>query len=184
MHWGAVPDQLFGGHRIWWQRWLNPDWVSLLSALFVHVYWLHLVANMLFLVIFGLPVERITGSGRFLLLFLVCGVLANLVGVLTLATVAVPIIGCSGAVSAVVGIYLVLFPRSRLGVVLPLGLFPEFVRVPAPLLIGLWVLLQLLFTYVGADFGAVVWWSHIAGFVIGALFALVSRPALARRLRG
>ncbi|HEX6833771.1 MAG TPA: rhomboid family intramembrane serine protease, partial [Rudaea sp.] len=65
----------------------------------------------------------------------------------------------------------------------PLGLFLEFVRIPAPLLIGFWVLLQLLFTFVGPSFGAVVWWAHIAGFAIGVVFALASRPAIARRLR-
>jgi membrane associated rhomboid family serine protease len=77
-----------------------------------------------------------------------------------------------------------LFPRARLGLVLPLGLYLEFVRVPAALLIGLWVLLQLLFTYAGPGFGAVVWWCHIAGFLVGIVFALLSRDAVARRLRG
>jgi len=67
--------------------------------------------------------------------------------------------------------------------VLPLGLFLEFVRIPAPLLIGFWILLQVLFTFVGPAFGAVVWWTHIAGFLIGILFALIARPAVARRLR-
>ena len=94
-----------------------------------------------------------------------------------------PIIGCSGAVSAVVGAYLVLFPRARLGVVLPLGLYMEFVRVPAALLIALWVLLQLAFTYAGPGFGEVVWWSHIAGFVYGIVFAMLSRQAVMRRMR-
>ena len=94
-----------------------------------------------------------------------------------------PIIGCSGAVSAVVGAYLALFPRARLGLVLPLGLYLEFVRVPAYLLIGVWVLLQLLFSYAGAGFGEVVWWCHIAGFVFGVLFAMLSRGALVRSRR-
>jgi membrane associated rhomboid family serine protease len=86
-------------------------------------------------------------------------------------------------VSAVVGAYLVLFPRARLGLVLPLGLFLEFVKIPASLLIGVWVVLQMLFTYVGPAFGAVVWFTHIAGFAVGAVFAIVSKPAIARRLR-
>jgi membrane associated rhomboid family serine protease len=102
---------------------------------------------------------------------------------LTLATVHAPIIGCSGAVSAVVGAYLVLFPRARLGVVLPLGLYMEFVRVPAAFLIALWVLLQLGFTYAGPGFGEVVWWTHIAGFIYGIVFALLSRKAVMRRMR-
>ena len=83
----------------------------------------------------------------------------------------------------VVGAYVELFPRARLGLVLPLGLFLEFVRIPASLLIGFWIVLQLLFTYVGPAFGTVVWWTHIAGFAIGIALAWMSRGAIARRLR-
>ncbi|MGA9421916.1 MAG: rhomboid family intramembrane serine protease, partial [Rhodanobacteraceae bacterium] len=151
---------------------------------FIHADWLHLTGNLLFLIVFGVTAERALGFGRFLLLFVIGGALANLVGALTLAGTSAPIVGSSGAVSAVVGAYLALFPRARLGLVLPLGLFLEFVRVPAPLLIGFWILLQLMFTYVGPAFGAVAWWTHIAGFLIGLLFALLSRGAVARRLRG
>jgi len=139
---------------------------------------------MLFLAIFGLPAERTLGSFRFLVLFLVGGVVANLIGALSLAGIHLPIIGCSGAVSAVVGTYVALFPRAKLGLVLPLGLYLEFVRVPAFLLIGIWVLLQLLFSYSGASYGAYVWWAHIGGFIFGVIFALFSRDSIARRLRG
>jgi len=93
------------------------------------------------------------------------------------------IIGASGAVSAVIGAYLALFPGARLGVVLPLGLFLEFVRVPASLLIGLWALLQVGFAYSGPAFGSVAWPAHIAGFLFGVVFALFARAAIARRLR-
>ncbi|HET7663257.1 MAG TPA: rhomboid family intramembrane serine protease [Rhodanobacteraceae bacterium] len=184
MRWGTVPARLFTMTGVWWRNLFNTEWLCLLSSLFIHVAWLHLLTNMLFLVIFGLPAERALGPRRFLGLFLLAGVFANLVGALTLAAAHAPIIGCSGAVSAVVGVYLVLFPHARLGLVLPLGLFMEFVRVPASLLIGLWVLLQLLFTYAGPGFGAVAWWSHIAGFGFGVLFAVLSRRAVERRLRG
>jgi membrane associated rhomboid family serine protease len=162
----------------------DPALLRLLTALFIHVAWLHLLSNLLFLVIFGLPAERTLGSFRFLLLFLLGGVVANLMGAISLAGEGRPIIGCSGAVSAVLGTYVALFPRARLGLVLPLGLYLEFVRVPAFLLIGIWVLLQLLFSYAGPSYGAVVWWTHIAGFLFGVVFALFSRDAIARRLRG
>ena len=183
LRWGTVPSVLFEGHGPWYRRMLDPDALRLLTALFMHVSWLHLLGNMLFLVIFGMEGERVLGSPRFLTLFLSGGMVANLVGALTLATVHAPIIGCSGAVSAVVGAYLVLFPRARLGVVLPLGLYMEFVRVPAAFLIALWVLLQLGFTYAGPGFGEVVWWTHIAGFIYGIVFALLSRKAVMRRMR-
>jgi membrane associated rhomboid family serine protease len=176
-HWGIVPAQLFDG------PWYLPHVAQLFTTLFIHADWLHLLGNLLFLVIFGLPAERALGWQRYLLLFLLGGALANLVGALTIPNAHAAIVGCSGAVSAVVGVYLGLFPRARLGVVLPLGFYFEFVRVPALLLIGIWVLLQLLFTYVGPSFGAVVWWTHIAGFVFGLIYAAISRPALARRSR-
>jgi membrane associated rhomboid family serine protease len=181
--WGTVPASIFNAHESLWPQLTDPSLLRLFTALFIHVGWLHLIGNLLFLMIFGLPAERSLGSTRFLLLFLVGGALANLAGALTLATANAPIVGCSGAVSAIVGAYSALFPRARLGLVLPLGLFLEFVRVPAAALIGFWIGLQFLFTFVGPAFGAVAWWTHIAGFAIGILFALVSRPALARRLR-
>jgi len=181
--WGTVPSTLLDPNVSWWQQLLELRAVRLVTAIFFHADWLHLTGNLLFLIVFGVSAERALGSSRFLALFVVCGALANLVGALTLAGTNAPIIGSSGAVSAVVGAYLALFPRARLGLVLPLGVFLEFVRIPAPLLIGFWAGLQLLFTYVGPAFGEVAWWTHIAGFLIGIAFALMSRPAIARRLR-
>jgi membrane associated rhomboid family serine protease len=157
--------------------------LRLFSALFLHADWIHLIGNLVFLLIFGLPAERIMGGWRFLLLFLVGGAVSNLAAVLAIDAPGGVIIGASGAVSAVIGAYLALFPGARLGVVLPLGLFLQFVRTPAPLLIGIWALLQVVFAYIGPAFGAVAWAAHIAGFAFGVAFALVVRAAIARRLR-
>jgi len=181
--WGTVPARLFDAQVPLAQQWLELRPARLITALFIHIGWLHLIGNLLFLMIFGLSAERVLGSPRFLLLFLVGGATANLVGAVTLASVNAPIVGSSGAVSAIVGAYFALFPRARLGLVLPLGLFLEFVRIPAPALISFWILLQFLFTFVGPAYGAVAWWTHIAGFGFGILFALISKPAIARRLR-
>ncbi|TCV92443.1 membrane associated rhomboid family serine protease [Luteibacter rhizovicinus] len=184
LHWGTVPAHLFTAGVPIWQQLSDPALLRLATALFIHGGWLHLVSNLLFLVIFSLPAERRLGSPRFLLLFLMGGVVANLIGAISLTGARVAIIGCSGAVSAVVGAYVTLFPRERLGLVLPLGLYLEFVRVPAFLLIGIWALVQLLFSYAGASYGAVVWWTHIGGFLFGIVFAFFSRGAIVRRLRG
>ncbi|NII55859.1 rhomboid family intramembrane serine protease [Luteibacter sp. SG786] len=184
LHWGTVPAHLFGTGLPLWQQVSDPALLRLFTATFIHAGWLHLLSNLLFLVIFSLPAERSLGSPRFLLLFLLGGVVANLIGAISLTGVKVAIIGCSGAVSAVVGAYVTLFPRAKLGLVLPLGLYLEFVRVPAFVLIGIWALVQLLFSYAGASYGAVVWWTHIGGFLFGIVFALFSRGAIARRLRG
>ena len=157
--------------------------LRLFSALFLHADWVHLLGNLVFLLIFGPPAERIMGGIRFLLLFLLGGAVANLAAVLAISTPDNIIIGASGAVSAVIGAYLALFPGARLGVVLPLGLFLQFVRVPASLLIGLWALLQVVLAYSGPSFGAVAWAAHLGGFCFGILFALATRAAIARRLR-
>ncbi|MBS0570755.1 MAG: rhomboid family intramembrane serine protease, partial [Proteobacteria bacterium] len=137
--WGTVPSNLFDTHLPPLVQWFQLRLARLFTALFIHVGWLHLIGNLLFLMIFGLPAERSLGSLRFVFLFLVGGALANLAGALTLASANAPIVGSSGAVSAIVGAYFALFPRARLGLVLPLGLFLEFVRVPAAALIGFWI---------------------------------------------
>ncbi|WP_291781188.1 rhomboid family intramembrane serine protease [Luteibacter sp.] len=184
LHWGTVPAHLFGTGLPLWEQISDPALLRLFTAIFIHGGWLHLLSNLLFLVIFSLPAERSLGSPRFLLLFLLGGIVANLIGAISLTGARVAIIGCSGAVSAVVGAYVTLFPRAKLGLVVPLGLYLEFVRVPAFVLIGIWALVQLLFSYAGASYGAVVWWTHIGGFLFGILFALFSRGAIERRLRG
>ncbi len=179
--WGTVPSWLLDPNVPILQQFAELRWLRLFTALFIHSGWLHLVGDLLFLMIFGVPTERALGPWRFLFLLLVGGVLANLAEAVILANANAPIVGSSGAVSAIIGAYLGLFPRARLGLVLPLGMFLEFVRVPAPLLIGFWAMLQVAFTFVGPAFGAAVaWWTHIVGFAIGILFALISRG---RRLR-
>ncbi|MEO5962134.1 MAG: rhomboid family intramembrane serine protease [Thermomonas sp.] len=182
LDWGVLSGGLDSANG-WRQAVADGSVLRLFSALFLHADWIHLLGNLVFLLIFGLPAERVMGGWRFLLLFLVGGATANLAAVLAIGAPDRVIIGASGAVSAVIGAYLALFPRARLGVVLPLGLFLEFVRVPASLLIGLWALLQVVFAYSGPAFGAVAWPAHIAGFLFGIVFALLTRAAIARRLR-
>ena len=180
LRWGT----LSGSVTDWGAALRDERLLTLLSALFIHADVMHLVGNLLFLLIFGLPAERSLGAWRFLVLFLLGGALANLAAALLMGAPARSIIGASGGVSAVIGAYLALFPNARLGVVVPLGLWLEFIRVPAAVLIGLRAVLQLAFTFVGPNFGAVAWWAHLTGFLVGAVFALMLRPSLARRSRG
>jgi membrane associated rhomboid family serine protease len=182
LDWGVLSGGL-DSLDAWRQALVDGSVWRLFSALFLHADWIHLLGNLVFLLIFGLPAERVMGGWRFLVLFLIGGAVANLAAVLAIGAPDRVIIGASGAVSAVIGAYLALFPGARLGVVLPLGLFLEFVRVPASLLIGLWALLQVVFAYSGPTFGAVAWPAHIAGFLFGVVFALLTRAAIARRLR-
>lgn len=181
LEWGA----LAGNPGIAGPRgWLDPGhWLRLFSALFLHADWAHLLGNLAFLLIFGLPGERMMGAWRLLVLFFLGGAFANLFTVLVIGAPDRLVIGASGAVSALIGAYLALFPQARLGVVVPLGLFLEFVRAPASLLIGVWAVLQVVFAYIGPAFGAVAWAAHVAGFLFGVVFALAVRTGIARRLR-
>lgn len=182
LDWGVLTGGL-DSLADWRQAVADGSVLRLFSALFLHADWIHLLGNLVFLLIFGLSAERAMGGGRLLLLFLLGGAVSNLAAVLAIGSPDRVVIGASGAVSALIGAYLALFPGARLGVVLPLGLFLQFVRVPAFLLIGLWALLQLVFAYSGPAFGTVAWPAHIAGFVFGMLYALLARAAIARRLR-
>lgn len=178
--WGTVT----ASSAQWRALWSDGRILTLVSALFIHANVLHMLGNGLFLLIFGVPAERQIGAWRLLALFLVGGALANLAASLLMGAPQRTIVGASGGISALIGAYLVLFPRARLGIVVPLGLWLEFVRAPAALLIGLWAALQLVLTFVGASFGAVAWWAHLTGFVVGVLMAAVFKPAMTRRKRG
>lgn len=179
LRWGALSAQPGD-----WRALLEPDRAAgLFTALGLHADGLHLLGNMLFLLVFGLPAERALGSWRLLAFFVVGGALSNLLAAVSLDRADHVIIGASGAVSTLIGAYLALFPSARLGVVLPLGLWLQFVRMPAVALITLWVVLQLLFTFAGPSFGAVAWWAHLSGFALGFVAALLLRGGLERRQR-
>lgn len=182
LDWGALSGGL-GAPADWWQALRDGSAGRLVTALFLHADWAHLLGNLLFLLIFGWPAERAMGPWRFLAVFLLGGAVANLAAIIAIGTPDRLIIGASGAVSALIGAYLALFPGARLGLVVPLGLFLQFVKVPAAVLIGVWALLQLVFTFVGPAFGAVAWSAHLAGFAFGGGFALIARAGIARRMR-
>ena len=182
LDWGALSTGLGNPHD-WWAALRDGSVLRLFTALFLHADWSHLLGNLVFLLIFGLPAERVLGPWRLLLLFLLGGAAANLAALYAMGSPDRIIIGASGAVSALLGAYLALFPGARLGVVLPLGLFLEFVRAPAFLLIGVWAALQVVFAYIGPSFGRVAWSAHVAGFLFGIVYGLYVRAAIARRLR-
>ena len=169
--WGVVPSELS-------LQWQGSGLAKLVSALFIHVDSAHLFGNLLFLMLFGFAVERVFRSRLVLLLFLLCGAIANVASAFLLTNKTGPIVGASGAVSGLIGAYLFLFPRASLGIVLPLGLYFQFVRVPASTLIGLWFLLQVLYTVTGTSISAVAWLAHVIGFIAGFVLAQVLKPLL------
>jgi membrane associated rhomboid family serine protease len=183
LEWGALSGALLSDSTLR-EALADGSAARLVTALLLHVDLAHLLGNVVFLLIFGWPAERMMGPWRLLLLFLAGGAVANLAAVVSVQSPDRIIIGASGAISALMGAYLALFPGARLGVVVPLGLFLQFVRAPASLLIGIWALLQLVFTFFGPSLGAVAWAAHLGGFAFGVLFALVARRGITRRMRG
>jgi len=157
------------------------DWSAVVTSMFLHGGWEHFLGNMLFLWIFGDNVEDRMGHGRFVAFYAICGAAAALVQTMFNVDSTVPMIGASGAISGVLGAYIVLFPHSRVLTLLPLFIFVQLIEVPAILLLGLWFLLQLL-SSLGSltqpdTGGGVAFWAHAAGFVAGmALIGLFKRP--------
>jgi membrane associated rhomboid family serine protease len=172
---GVLPSQLAQVLGQPLAGWADYQLLSLISALFIHASWLHLLGNMVYLWVFGMPLERRLGGLGMLAVFVLGGALANLFVAMRMPELTFPIIGASGAISAVVGAYLVLFPSRRIGMLLPLGLYLQFARVPSVLVIGSWFTLQLVYTVLGPTSGIVAWWTHMAGFALGLIFALLAR---------
>lgn len=156
--------------------------LTLLTSMFLHGGWAHLLSNLLALWIFGDNVEDRMGSRRYLIFYLTCGVVAALVHIAFNPTSPIPTIGASGAISGVLAAYLIYFPTARVITLVPLFFLPWFVEIPALVYLGLWFLSQLfngLFAIVteAQALGGVAWWAHIGGFVAG----LVLAPLFARR---
>lgn len=178
--WGFVPSMVTALSLQSPGAWLSMDMASLVTSLIAHSGWLHLLGNLAYLWVFGIPVERAVGHWGFLAIFLLVGGFANLCVAWQMSDMAVPVIGASGGVSAIIGVYLGLFPARRIGLWLPLGVYLQFARVPALLVIGSWFALQLLYTVFGPISGAVAWWTHVAGFLAGVVVALMLRLFMLR----
>jgi membrane associated rhomboid family serine protease len=152
------------------------DVADVFTGMFMHAGLAHLGGNMLYLWIFGDNVEDSMGAIKYLLFYLVGGVVASLAHILTNPASEIPTVGASGAIAAVLGAYLVLFPKSRVATLIPLGLFMRVTMLPAVLVLGLWFVLQLfsgVLSLGGPDVGGVAFWAHIGGFVAGVVMALL-----------
>ena len=177
-------------------RYAHPAWAELvgfpldnywpiLTNLFLHGGWLHIIANMWFLYLFGDNVEDRMGPVRFLLFYLLAGAAANLVHFVVNHNSTMPVIGASGAIAGVMAAYLRLFPRARIITLVPVLFFPFFFEVPAPFFMLFWFFLQLLSgaasLAVAHSAGGIAWWAHVGGFVLGYLLV---RPLCSRTMGG
>jgi len=154
---------------------------ALVTSMFLHGGWLHLIGNMWFLWIYGDNVEDILGHAKFLLFYLLCGVGAGLIHVAFNADSRLPTVGASGAIAGVMGAYVVKFPRSRIVTLVPIFFFLTTVEVPASVIQVFWFVVQF-FSGIGSvgyshlSQGGVAWFAHIGGFVAGMALILVMRP--------
>jgi membrane associated rhomboid family serine protease len=159
--------------------------VTVFTSMFLHGGLLHLGGNMLYLWIFGNNVEDTLGHGRFLLFYLVAGVAAVAAQAVPDPASTVPMVGASGAVAGVLGAYLLLFPRATILTLMVFGFFVRLVRLPALVVLGLWILLQLFQSYLslgGGEGGGVAWFAHVGGFAAGMALLFVLRPRRRARL--
>ncbi len=162
-------------------RYSNPEisahftgfeqYLPFLTSMFLHGGFLHIIMNMWFLYIFGDNIEDRLGHIRYLIFYLFCGVAAGLIHLFTNWNSNIPTIGASGAISGVMGAYLLLYPRSKILTLIFIFFFIQFVEIPAFIFLGIWLLLQLLSAgFTPSNVGGVAFWAHIGGFVAGLVF--------------
>lgn len=165
---GAIP------YEITHQSELTPESafpvnMTLVTAMFLHGGWFHIIGNMLYLWIFGNNIEDKLGHFKFIIFYLLSGIIASMVFVLTSPNSTIPMVGASGAIAGVLGAYLLKFPHARVLTLIFLGFFIRIVRIPAVYVLGFWFVLQVLYGLIsiGSNTGGVAWFAHIGGFVAG-----------------
>lgn len=150
------------------------DITDIFTSMFMHGGLAHIGGNMLYLWIFGDNVEDSMGPGRYITFYLTGGLVASLAHIMTNPTSQIPTVGASGAIAAVLGAYLVLYPQSKVLTIVPLGYFMRMTMIPAVVVLGFWFVLQLfsgVLSLGGPDVGGVAFWAHIGGFVAGVVLA-------------
>ena len=162
-HWSVIPAEVVAGHR----------WITILTAMFMHGSWSHIIGNMVFFWAFGPEIEDAMNPGRYLVFYLAGGLVAMLAQTAASPHSTVPNLGASGAIAAVMGAFLVTYPRDRIKSVLFVGWFARITFIPAALLIGVWFVIQLFSAgaIANANTGGVAYLAHIGGMIFGAVTA-------------
>jgi membrane associated rhomboid family serine protease len=158
----------------------TPIYLTLLTSMFMHGGWMHIIGNMVYLWVFGDNVEDNFGHGRFLLFYLICGLAASFAQIFMEPSSVIPSLGASGAIAGVLGAYLIMFPHNRVRSILPLGIIWTTIELPAIVVLGFWIVLQVISQYTAsfagtAQSGGVAYMAHIGGFVAGVVMAFLFR---------
>ena len=167
MRWSEIPATIVAGHH----------WITILTAMFMHAGWMHIIGNMVFLWAFGPEIEDAMGRLQYLGFYLLSGLAASLAQTAMMPHSTVPNLGASGAIAGVMGAFLITYPHDRIRTLLLIGWFVDITAIPAALLIGLWFLIQLL-SQVGSiatvqSGGGVAYAAHVGGFIFGAVMARI-----------
>ena len=168
---GAIPAVVFGHVQLPHELMSLPAYGTLISSMFLHGGWMHLIGNMLYLWIFGNNIEDVMGHTKFIIFYGICGVVAALSHAIIDPESTIPMVGASGAISGVLGAYLLLYPKAKVLVLIPLGFFTQLIHVPAAIVLGLWFLMQVFSggMSLGHEGGGVAFFAHIGGFIAGML---------------
>lgn len=168
---GAIPAVVFGYAELPVELGAVSPYGSLVTSMFLHGGWMHLIGNMLYLWIFGNNIEDVMGHGRFIVFYGLCGVIAALSHAVIDPASPVPMVGASGAISGILGAYMLLYPRAQVLVLIPLGFFSQLIHVPSVIVLGLWFVMQVLSggMSLGSEGGGVAFFAHIGGFLAGML---------------
>ncbi len=163
--WAVIPAHIVAGQH----------WITILTAMFMHAGWMHIIGNMVFLWAFGPEIEDAMGPLRYLAFYLLGGIVASVAQIAAMSSSTVPNLGASGAIAAVMGAFLITYPRDKIRTLLLLGWFITVTVIPASVLIGIWFLIQL-FSQVGSvvaaqSGGGVAYMAHVGGFIFGAVIA-------------
>ncbi|MEE8118150.1 MAG: rhomboid family intramembrane serine protease [Gammaproteobacteria bacterium] len=165
---GLIPSVLLQSAQLPPELDIVPPFATLFTSMFMHGGWMHLIGNMLYLWIFADNVEDSMGHGRFVIFYLVCGIGAAMAQALPDPSSQIPMVGASGAISGVLGAYLLMYPRAQVLVLIPFGYLSRIMHVQAMWVLGLWFLLQLVQQVLApAGGGGVAFRAHIGGFIAG-----------------
>ncbi|HLU07125.1 MAG TPA: rhomboid family intramembrane serine protease [Woeseiaceae bacterium] len=153
----------------------QSNWLTMLTSMFMHGGWMHIIGNMWFLWIFGGNVEDSMGHVRFAIFYVLCGLAAGAAQVFANTTSPIPMVGASGAIGGVMGAYIVLYPRVHVHLLLLLGFYITTFAIPAFWMLGYWILVQFVsgLTSIGAQGGGVAFWAHVGGFAAGVMLVFL-----------
>ncbi len=163
----------------------SPIYLTLLTAMFMHGGWLHILGNMLYLWIFGDNIEDNFGHGKFLIFYLICGLVASFAQIMVDPSSPIPSLGASGAIAGVLGAYLVMFPHNRVRNIVALGFIWTTIELPAVIVLGFWIVIQIFYQYTSSyqsrHSGGVAYMAHIGGFLAGVVLSFIFRNRQPKR---